>query len=179
MPFAERVEVTLEPPRAVLRNPDKDASIDVMQIAVAGAGKYEIDWDANGFYSPFERGDSDSGWFPAIKPPVLLFGFLLGVTLLLHARAPDRTWHGWLVDFLAGAFLSLSFFKLVNLSAFVDTFRAYDLVAARMRAYAFAYPFLELALGVAYVARWNLTVTHWFALATIVLSTLGVFSALL
>lgn len=178
MPFAERVEVTLEPPRAVLRNPDKDASLDVLQIAVAGAGKYEIEWDANGFYSPFAQGDGDSGWMATIKPPLLLFAFLLGVTLLLHARAPGRPWHEWLVDFLGGAFLILSFFKLVNLSAFVDTFRAYDLVAARMRAYAVAYPLLELALGVAYVARWNLNVTHWIALATIVLSTLGVFSAL-
>ena len=44
-----------------------------------------------------------------------------------------------------------SFFKLLNPTVVADAYAGYDIVAARWRAYGFAYPFVELALGVAYL----------------------------
>jgi hypothetical protein len=71
---------------------------------------------------------------------------------------------------MAGFFLVFSFFKLLNLQAFADAYATYDLVAAKSRAYALAYPFLELALGIAYLVRFQPFATN---LATLVLMTIG------
>jgi hypothetical protein len=102
----------------------------------------------------------------------------LATTLLIHARFPGRSWHEWMNDFMAGFFLVFSFFKLLNLSAFAQAYRGYDLIAAKSRAYAYAYPFIELALGLAYLVRWNPMVTNTITLVVMLVSTAGVLIAL-
>jgi copper chaperone CopZ len=177
-PFAQKVEVTLEPPRAILRNIDSDASLDVLNIAAAGAGKYILEIESNSLIRPEALGDGASGWFTTYKPLLLIVGFLLFVTLLIHSRIPGRSWHEWMNDFMAGFFIVFSFFKLLNLSAFANAYRGYDLIAAKSAAYAYAYPFIELALGVAYLIRWNPVATNWITLVVMLLSAAGVLNAL-
>jgi copper chaperone CopZ len=177
-PFAREVKVTLDPPRAVLRNVDADASLEVLNIAVAGAGKYTVEIDKNSFVPPIASGDEGAGLFGVYKPLLLIVGFLFGVTLLIHLRVPGRSWHEWMSDFMAGFFLVFSFFKLLNLSAFAQAYRGYDLIASRSMGYAYAYPFIELALGVAYLIRWNPVATNWITLAVMLLSAAGVVNAL-
>lgn len=179
--FADKVHVTLEPPQAVLRGVHSDASIEVMQIALAGAGKYTMapaapTFGANttGNSGPGAR----EGFFSTYKPLLLIVGFLVGVTWLVHAQTAGRHWHEWMSDFMAGFFLVFSFFKLLNLSGFVQAYRGYDLIAAKSAAYAWAYPFIELALGVAYLTRWQPQVTHWATLAVMLISAAGVLNAL-
>ncbi|MGL4232895.1 MAG: heavy-metal-associated domain-containing protein [Casimicrobium sp.] len=177
-PFAREVQVTLDPPQAVLRNPDPDASLEVLNIAAAGAGKYTLEIDKNSVYRPINSGDESYGWFATYKPLLLIVGFLLLVTLLIHSRMPGRSWHEWMNDFMAGFFLVFSFFKLLNLSNFAQAYRGYDLIAAKSMAYAYAYPFIELALGVAYLIRWNPVITNWITLVVMLVSAAGVLNAL-
>jgi copper chaperone CopZ len=177
-PFAREVNVSLDPPRAVLRNVDSDASLEVLNIAVAGAGKYTVEIDKNSFVAPTTLGDNETSWFGVYKPLFLIVGFLLGVTLLIHWRTPGRAWHEWMNDFMAGFFLVFAFFKLLNLSAFARAYRGYDVIAAKSMAYAYAYPFIELALGIAYLIRWNPVATNWITLAVMLVSAAGVLNAL-
>ena len=180
-PFAEKVQVTLEPPQAVLRGIHADASVEVMQIALAGAGKYTMAAALPSFAanSSADTGSGENaGFFATYKPLLLIVGFLLGVTALVHAQTPGRHWHEWMADFMAGFFLVFSFFKLLNLSGFVQAYRGYDLIAARSAAYAWAYPFIELALGVAYLVRWQPQITHWVTLVVMLVSAAGVLNAL-
>jgi copper chaperone CopZ len=177
-PFAREVQVTLDPPRAVLRNPDADASLEVLSIAAAGAGKYTLEIDQNSTLAPISLGDESNSWFATYKPLLLIVGFLLLVTLLIHSRTPGRSWHEVMNDFMAGFFLVFSFFKLLNLSGFAQAYRGYDLIAAKSSAYAYAYPFIELALGIAYLIRWNPVATNWITLAVMLVSAAGVLNAL-
>ncbi len=177
-PFAREVQVTLDPPRAILRNIDSDASLDVLNIAAAGAGKYLLEIDKNLNVAPENTSIESSGWFATYKPLLLIVGFLLGVTLLIHTRAPGRSWHEWMNDFMAGFFLVFAFFKLLNLSAFAQAYRGYDVIAAKSSAYAYAYPFIELALGIAYLIRWNPVATNWITLVVMLVSAAGVINAL-
>lgn len=181
--FADKVQVTLDPPQAVLHGVHADASLEAMQIALAGAGKYTIavappTFGAN-TSADSGTGDSD-GFFATYRPLLLIVGFLLGVTWIIHAQraVESRHWHEWMSDFMAGFFLVFSFFKLLNLSGFVQAYRGYDLLAAKSKVYAWAYPFIELALGVAYLARWQPQVTHWLTLAVMLISAAGVLNAL-
>ena len=179
--FADKVQVTLDPPRAVLRGVHSDASLEVMQIALAGAGKYTMAPALPAFVAnaPADNGAGDSdGFFATYKPLLLIFGFLVGVTWLIDARTPGRHWHEWMSDFMAGFFLVFSFFKLLNMSGFVQAYRGYDLLGARSTAYAYSYPFIELALGVAYLTRWQPQITYWATLVVMGVSTAGVLNAL-
>lgn len=181
--FADKVQVTLTPPQAVLRGVHSDATVEVMQIALAGAGKYTLaaalpTYGANA-QGDTGAGDSDGtvGW-ATYKPLLLIVGFLVGVTWLVHVQTPGRDWHAWMSDFMAGFFLVFSFFKLLNLSGFVQAYRSYDLIASKSAAYAWAYPFIELALGVAYLIRWQPVVTHSATLMVMLISAAGVLNAL-
>lgn len=54
---------------------------------------------------------------------------------------------------LMGLFLCmLAALQLFDLPGFADTFARYDLLAKRSRAYALAYPFIEIALGCLYLS---------------------------
>ncbi|HYF54378.1 MAG TPA: MauE/DoxX family redox-associated membrane protein, partial [Salinarimonas sp.] len=84
-----------------------------------------------------------------------------------------------MLDFMAGFFLVFSFFKLLDLRGFADAYRSYDVIARRSRLWALAYPFVELALGVAYLLRWQLTVVNAVTLVLMIVGSVGVVRALL
>lgn len=111
-------------------------------------------------------------------PLALLVGYILGVVLLAEVAAGGFVWDRAMTHFMAGFFLAFSFFKLLDLPAFADAYRTYDLVAARSRAYALAYPFVELALGVAYLVHFQPVLTNAVTLVVMLVGTAGVVNTL-
>jgi hypothetical protein len=87
-------------------------------------------------------------------------------------QADNGTWQatGWMHDFMGVFLLAFSMLKLFDLSGFADGFQKYDLLAKRSRWYAYAYPFLELALALGYLASWQPGVVYG---ATVVLMSFG------
>lgn len=57
--------------------------------------------------------------------------------------------------FVAMFFLTFSIPKIMHLSGFAERFGQYDLAAKAFTPYAFAYPFIELALGFGYLFNYN------------------------
>jgi hypothetical protein len=57
--------------------------------------------------------------------------------------------------FMGGFFIAFSFFKMLDLRGFADAYRSYDLVAKAWPGYGYVYPFIELALGLAYLSAWQ------------------------
>ena len=112
-------------------------------------------------------------------PLVLIVAYILGVTLLVEWSAGSFEASRAMSNFMAGFFLVFSFFKLLNLSAFADAYSGYDLIAAKSRTYALAYPFLELALGVAYLVRIQPFATNLVTLGLMTIGTIGVARSLL
>lgn len=85
---------------------------------------------------------------------------------------------GWMHDFM-GLFLVLfAMFKLFDLNGFANGFSMYDLLAHRWRGWAYVYPFLELGLGLGYLARWNPPVIYLATLVLLIFGALGVVNAL-
>lgn len=111
-------------------------------------------------------------------PLALLVGYILGVVLLAEYAAGQFVWHRAMAHFMAGFFLAFSFFKLLDLRAFADAYQGYDLVAARSRAYALAYPFIELLLGVAYLIHFEPVLTNAVTLVVMLVGTAGVVNTL-
>lgn len=108
---------------------------------------------------------------------------LLALTMLAAAAKQADYRHGWegrawMLDAMGFFLVVFSMFKFFNLSGFADGFQMYDLLAKRVRAYAFAYPFIELGLGLAYLARWQLPVVYAVTLGVMAFGALGVLDAL-
>lgn len=112
-------------------------------------------------------------------PLALIVMFLLGGTALLSVREGTFFLHQAMNYFMGGFFLVFSFFKLLNLRGFVDAFMTYDVLAKRMPAYGFVYPFIELGLGIAYVLGVYPEATNAFTVAIMMLGIVGVSQALL
>jgi hypothetical protein len=83
-----------------------------------------------------------------------------------------------MTNFMAGFFLVFSAFKFLNLAGFADAYASYDLLAKRWYEWGLIYPFLELALGLAYLFRFAPTLTHVATIALMGFSSLGVIAAL-
>jgi hypothetical protein len=111
-------------------------------------------------------------------PLLLILGYLIGVVGLLEFAADALDGMRAMGRFMAGFFLVFSFFKLLNLPGFVDAFRTYDVLAQRVPAYGWAYPFIELLLGVAYLLELAPVATNIVTLAIMSVGMVGVAQAL-
>jgi hypothetical protein len=112
-------------------------------------------------------------------PIFLLFGFLVLGTGLLEAAAGAFDWHRSMARFMGGFFLAFAFFKLLDVRAFADAYAGYDVIAGRLRAYGFMYPFIELLLGAAYLSGFQPTATNAVTLVVMSVGTVGVVKTLL
>jgi len=79
----------------------------------------------------------------------LLVGILLVATLLSVIRGWDI--NRAMADFMAVFFITFASFKFYDIETFAHTYRTYDLIAARIRPWAYAVPFIEAFLGFWYL----------------------------
>lgn len=90
------------------------------------------------------------------------------------ASAAHITFMGTMNAFMGYFFCLLSLFNFFNLPGFVDGFAMYDLLAKKVRAYGFIYPFIELGLGLFYLAQIMPIFTNLFTLLIMTVSAIGV-----
>lgn len=111
--------------------------------------------------------------------PLIIAFTLVGVfatALLLGGH--HRTAHEFMRFFMAGFFLLFGGLKVANLRRFAEMYATYDLLTKRFRAYGYAYPFIELALGVLYLLGMYLYVTNIVTVTIMSLGAVGIFIAL-
>jgi len=112
-------------------------------------------------------------------PIVLILLYLLGIVAAIEWVHGTFHWERAMRHFMAGFFLVFSFFKLLNLIAFADSYQMYDIIAKQSRAYALAYPFIELLLGLAYLIDFQPRLTNIVTLIVMGVSTIGVVQSIL
>lgn len=175
-PEIATAHVQLDSPQATLSfAPGADGmSIAALQAIVHRGGHYDI--------SPMRGAEpiavAPEGW--AYKPLAIIVGFITGVTLLAQwpfAAGLDAML--WMRHFMAGFFLVFSGFKLLNLKGFADSYRMYDLVAARWRTWGLVYPFVELGLGVMYLLDWAPVAANLTTVVVLGVSSIGVIRSVL
>lgn len=112
-------------------------------------------------------------------PLILIVAYIVGVVGLIEWSFGGFDAGRAMMNFMAGFFLVFSFFKLLDVRAFADSYSTYDLAAMQSRNYALAYPFVELGLGVAYLLRWAPTFTNAATLVLMLFGSIGVAKSLL
>lgn len=126
-----------------------------------------------------DAAEKQQSFLATYRPLLLVFGYLLGVVAVAEVTAGGFDGMRAMANFMGGFFVAFSFFKLLNLRGFVDAYQTYDVLARLVRAYGYAYPFIELGLGVAYIARLAPVVTSLVTLLVMLVSAVGVTQALL
>jgi len=119
-------------------------------------------------------GQSLTDYLPLL---VLLKVSALGAAAMESHR---KEWgvHSWANDFMGLFFLMFAMLKLFDLEGFADGFQKYDLLGKRWRLYAYTFPFIELALGLGYLSRWQPTVINWLTVAVLSFGALGIVNAM-
>jgi len=84
----------------------------------------------------------------------------------------------WMHDFMGLFLVMFSMFKFFNMEGFADGFQMYDLLARPVRLYAYLYPFVELGLGLGYLAHWHPALIYTATIGVMLFGSLGVFNAL-
>ena len=193
-PLASGVSVSLSPMQVVLT--DASACFESLKAAVENAGKYTLLPDlvsnqaSNTAVSQSIRSPSapetiatenaKSSWLSIYSPLLLIVGYILGASLLVqwgHGGVSGISVEETMRYFMAGFFLVFSFFKLLNINAFADAYTGYDLLARRWRGWALVYPFVELALGMAYLAHLDGPLLNGLTVLVMGFSAIGVIQA--
>ena len=179
---ADRWEVDLaSSPKTLIV--DADAPVETVRSAMASGG-YEVLDEIEA--SPAPARDHSEGHEPPASQgattsyyPLLLLGaFLVGVVVLAEVRAGSLDWGRAMGNFMGAFFLSFAFFKLLDLRGFAGAYRGYDIVARRVPAYGYVYPFIELALGAAYLTAVAPLATNIATLVVMIVSSVGVIQSL-
>ncbi len=112
------------------------------------------------------------------KPLLLIVGYLLTAVGVMEWQFGSFDGERAMSHFMGGFFLAFSFFKLLDLSGFASAFAMYDVVARRLPLYAWLYPFIEIGLGVAYLARRTPPAVHLATLVIMLVGCVGVVAVL-
>lgn len=123
--------------------------------------------------------EEQKGWLETYRPILLIFGYITGATLLSQLVSGTFNWMQWMNQFMAGFFLVFSFFKLLNLSGFAESYAMYDIIAKRVKGYGYFYAFIELGLGIAYLIGFNPLITNLVTVVVMSVSIIGVLQSVL
>ena len=112
-----------------------------------------------------------------LQPLLLILGYITVATVLLNFKRPN--WDGAMMDFMGLFYIVFSFFKILDLKGFPDSFRMYDPLAKAVPAYGWVYPFIETALGLLFLMRLYIPIALVVTLIILGITTIGVTKTLL
>lgn len=112
-----------------------------------------------------------------LRPLFLILGYITVAAVLLNYRA----WNlgEAMFDFMGLFYIVFSFFKLLDLKGFPDSFRMYDPLAKVVPAYGWIYPFIETALGLMFLLRFQTEIALIATIIVLGITTIGVTKTLL
>jgi len=137
--------------------------------------KYAI-YEKNDLLSMPVEVEQKSEW-RQLFPLFLILGYITVASFLLN-RNPFSS-HGFMLDFMGMFYIVFSFFKMLDLEGFPDSFRMYDPLARKVPVYAMVYPFIETALGLMFLLRFWVDIALVVTLVILGLTTIGVTKVLL
>jgi copper chaperone CopZ len=126
-----------------------------------------------------ETAEQAKNWFSTYKPILLIFGYITTISIIAATHQNTFHWMKAMNIFMAGFFLTFSFFKMLNLNGFAESYSMYDIVAKKIKAWGYVYAFIELGLGIAYATNFQPLVTNIVTLIVMTVSIIGVLQSVL
>ena len=183
VPDVNRVTIDLEEGTAQI-DMRKHIPTAELQAALKDHPKYKLT-EAAPVAPAVQTGHAAAGenapvsWVKTYTPILLVFAYILGGTLLVEGVSGGFLPMRWMGHFMAAFFLVFSFFKLLDLEAFADSYSSYDILAGRWRGWGLIYPFAELGLGILFLTGYAPVVTNTLTLVIMGVSIVGVVRSVL
>ncbi len=166
LPNITEVEVSKEKQSATITM-DKHIALSTFQNALDK--KYSITAMEHN-----ETAEQAKSWLATYKPILLIFGYITTITIIAATHQNTFHWMQAMNIFMAGFFLTFSFFKMLDINGFAESYSMYDIVAKKVKAWGYVYAFVELGLGIAYATNFQPLVTNIVTLVVMSISIIGV-----
>ncbi len=178
IPGVKNVAVDLEAGKATVEM-DMHISTDILQSALKDHPKYQLSEEIVKPIVADYAEEPAKSWFATYRPLLILFGYITVISLI--AAKVNTHFNPWefMRVFMAGFFIAFSFFKLLDLNGFADSYSMYDIVAKRFRVWGFIYPFVELILGLSFAANIRPREMNAITLVVMLVSIVGVLQSVL
>jgi len=183
VPGVQDVSIDLPAGRATIQM-QQHVPTHSLQQALATHPKYKLSEPAVHMPEPVrpameQTEQEEKTWFQTYKPILLIFFYILSVSVLVEVMDGSFDRFRWMHHFMAGFFLVFSFFKLLDLRGFAESYSSYDIVARRWYGWGYVYAFVELLLGFAFLLKWYPVVTHAVTFVVMSVSIIGVLQSVL
>lgn len=179
LPDVVDVVVNLEKGEATIT---MDNHIEVSELQKALPSKYSITEKehknvfASTRASDFEV-EQEKSKLQQLKPLLLILFYITAASVLLHYK--NWNWGEAMLDFMGLFYIVFSFFKMLDLKGFPESFKMYDPLAKRVPLYGWIYPFIETALGLMFLMRFEVKMALIITLVVLGITTVGVTKTLL
>ena len=172
----ENVSVNLEKAEAILKM-SSHVSIETLQEALSG--KYQISEkeERNVFESSSMNFEDQKSDLKQLFPLFLIFAYIITAGFLLN----NKPWNSneFMLDFMGLFYVVFSFFKLLDLKGFPESFKMYDPLAKILPVYGWIYPFIEVVLGLMFLMRFEIPIALIITLVVLGITTFGVTKTLI
>ncbi|HOZ95968.1 MAG TPA: cation transporter [Niabella sp.] len=166
LPNVTEVEVSKDTQTATI-SMDKHIALSTFQTALDK--KYAITAMEHN-----EAAEQAKSWLATYKPILLIFGYITTIATISATHQNTFHWMQAMNIFMAGFFLTFSFFKMLDLNGFAESYSMYDIIAKKIKAWAYIYAFIELGLGIAYATNFQPLITNLVTLIVMAASIIGV-----
>ena len=169
------VELTLENKEVVITmgNP-----IEASELQKALPSKYKVSLIENNFVSKaLSNSENEKSKLQQLKPLILILFYITTASVLLNYQNWDR--NEIMLDFMGLFYIVFSFFKLLDLKGFSESFKMYDPLASRVPIYGWIYPFIEVVLGLMFLMHFGVKTALVITLIVLGVTTIGVTKSLL
>ena len=109
--------------------------------------------------------------FSSYKPLLIIFLYIIFATACL----PFVEVNNYMQNFMGLILLTFSYFKIINLQKFSESFIQYDPLAKIFKPYSSLYPFLEVILGVGFLTAFNI---KYVSILTALVTGIGAYGIL-
>lgn len=148
----------------------------VLQNALPEKYKLSEKQERNVFASTVQQEEQKSD-LQQLFPLFLIFGYIIAASVLINFKSWN--WSDFMLDFMGLFYIVFSFFKLLDLKGFPESFKMYDPLAKAIPAYGWVYPFIETVLGIMFLMRIQIPLALVITLIILGITTIGVTKTLL
>lgn len=178
VPNVQQVDIDLQAGEAEIQMA-AHVSTSTLQNALKEHPKYQLSEAPHEPVVDITEDEPERGWLETYKPILLIFAYILAVTAIAGSAGVGFDMHLAMRVFMAGFFLVFSFFKMLNLQGFADSYVMYDVIARKLKWWPYLYAFVELALGLAYAINFQPVITNAVTLVVMSVSIIGVLQTVL
>tara|TARA_B100000945_G_C20412570_1_gene613358 strand:+ start:1142 stop:1849 length:708 start_codon:yes stop_codon:yes gene_type:complete len=165
------VIVDLENQEAEL-NMKNNIELEVLQKKITS--KYNI---SKKEYDSITEVEAKKTKLQELKPLLIIFLYIIIATIFLHYE--NWRWDQAMLDFMGLFYIIFSFFKILDLKGFPESFKMYDPIAKVFPIYGWIYPFIEIILGLMFLIRFEVKTALIFTIIFLGITTIGVTKTLL